>query len=79
MQYKGIGFNSEWVASKSLSEFKEHEQYHGLNDAELKQVHQLCKQKHRAPDKKLTKEIPATEPVAGSSDHGNNSEPETQD
>jgi hypothetical protein len=40
--YEGIGFNKNWVASKSLKEFSEHEKHHGLSPEQYKEVHDLC-------------------------------------
>lgn len=43
LNYNGKYFpNAEWAASKSLSEFIEHEKHVGLTEAELKEAHELC-------------------------------------
>lgn len=46
MNYEGISFNSEWVASKKVGEFIKHESHHGLSADQLKDIHALCKAKH---------------------------------
>lgn len=43
--YDHVTFNADWVASKTLEEFSEHEKHHGLTPTQLKEVHQLCKEK----------------------------------
>jgi hypothetical protein len=43
-----IKFNSEWVASITLDEFKEHEKHHGLTDKQLKEAYDMCKAMQKA-------------------------------
>jgi hypothetical protein len=47
--YEGIAFNAQWVASKTQAEFIAHESHHGLTEAQLKEVHKLCKEAVKAP------------------------------
>jgi hypothetical protein len=42
-----VGFNSEWVAGKSLKEFLKHEKHQRLTEDQLKQVHAMCVKKHK--------------------------------
>jgi DNA-binding transcriptional regulator YhcF (GntR family) len=52
-----IHFNSEWVASKTLQEFIEHESHHGLSEKQLKDVYKKCVKAH-----KPAKDIQEVEP-----------------
>lgn len=47
VKFEGIGFNSEWIASKTAEEVIAHEAHHGLGEAKLRELHKLCKQKHK--------------------------------
>lgn len=47
LTFEGIGFNSAWVASHTVEELIAHEAHHGLSDAKLRELHKLCKQKHK--------------------------------
>jgi hypothetical protein len=47
MNYEGISFNSEWVASQKQGDFVKHESHHGLSVEKLKEVHTLCKAIHK--------------------------------
>lgn len=58
-----IRFNRDWVASKTLKEFAEHEKHHGLSQAQYKEVHDLAKGKVSRP----AKQAPA-EPDPGPAD-----------
>ena len=42
IKYEGILFNKEWVASKTLKEFSEHEKHHNLSPEQYKEVYKLC-------------------------------------
>lgn len=46
---KTISFNKEWVASKSLKDFTEHEKHHALSPEQYKEVWDACKDKPAAP------------------------------
>jgi len=41
MVFQRIGFNDEWVKTKTESEFIAHESHHGLNEKQLKEVYAL--------------------------------------
>lgn len=48
-----IKFNLDWVASKTLREFMEHERHHGLTDKQYKDIHAACcKLAKKGSDKK---------------------------
>ena len=53
---RSIKFNKEWVASKTLKEFTEHEKHHGLTPAQYKEVHDLAKGKVSRPVKQAPAE-----------------------
>lgn len=38
----GVGFNAEWVKTKSFEEFCEHEKHHGLSKADMKHIWEYC-------------------------------------
>lgn len=51
INYDGILFNKEWVASKTFKEFSEHEKHHGLSVEKMKEVYALCTGKKAEPPK----------------------------
>jgi hypothetical protein len=55
MQHNNIGFNSTWVASVSLEEFKEHEKHHGLTAKELESIHAKCVEENNPKEEKPAK------------------------
>lgn len=61
--YEGIAFNKEWVASKTLKAFSEHEAHHGLSAEQLKEVHEMCggksskKKEEKPADKSSDSEV----------------------
>jgi hypothetical protein len=57
IQFEKISFNAKWVASKSFTEFKEHEKHHGLSEAKMKEVHNLCTEAMK-PKEKAEKPAP---------------------
>lgn len=52
VKYNGIAFNKEWVASKSLKDFSEHEKHHGLKPEQYKEVHDICTGKAKPEEPK---------------------------
>ena len=42
IKYNGVAFNADWVKSKTLKEFSEHEKHHGFTPEQYKEVHDMC-------------------------------------
>jgi hypothetical protein len=51
VKYNGAGFNADWAASVSEQDFISHEKGSGFTDAQLKEVHGLCKKAVGVPAK----------------------------
>lgn len=41
-QFKNIGFNAEWVRSKSFDDFMHHELHHDLSSEEYEAIYKGC-------------------------------------
>ena len=50
---KSVAFNTQWVASKSLEEFSEHEKHHELSEAQYQEVWDCCREKECVIDFKM--------------------------
>jgi hypothetical protein len=37
-----VAFNVEWVASKTLKAFCDHEKHHGLSKEQMKEIYDVC-------------------------------------
>jgi|JI6StandDraft_1071083.scaffolds.fasta_scaffold1162481_1 hypothetical protein len=58
MVINGVSFNDDWVKTKSLKQFIEHEKHHGLSDEVMKEYYETV-----VPPKKIIEK-----PNAGKAD-----------
>jgi hypothetical protein len=54
IKYNGVAFNADWVRTKSLKEFSEHEKHHGFAPEQYKEVHDICTGKVKPAAKEET-------------------------
>lgn len=41
--FEGIAFNADWVLTKTLDQFIEHEKHHGLSKEKMKEIYDAIK------------------------------------
>jgi len=59
-----VGFNADWMATKTEKEFVDHESHHGFTKDELKKAYRLITGKKQKPEAKEETQAPA-EPGEG--------------
>lgn len=62
IKYNGVSFNADWVKTKSLKEFSEHEKHHGFTAEQYREIHEICTGK-KGRRTKPEPEVPAEPPA----------------
>ncbi len=51
VKFNSVAFNADWVKTKTLKEFSEHEKHHGFTPEQYKEAYELCKNGEKKADK----------------------------